>query len=504
MNTQNTPLPWKALRQACGALAFGLLTAMACLPAAAQTISTVAGDGAWGSSNGDGGPATSAQVTNPTCVAVDSAGNLYITDVLSNRVRKVSVVGGIITTIAGDGGPRGFSGDGDLATSAELAGPNGVAVDSVGNLYISDAANHRIRMVNPSGTITTIAGNGIQGFSGDGGAAISAELGNVRGIAVDSAGNLYLADAVNHRIRKVSTSGTITTVAGDGTPAFGGDGNLATSAQLNNPIGITVDNAGNLYIADGNNYRIRKVSPSGTITTVAGNGIQGFSGDGGPATSAKLTTPDSVAVDSVGNLYIADSVGNRIRKVSPSGTITTMAGDGTWGFSGDGGPAASAQLSYPGYVAADNVGNLYIADGNNNRIRKITATVPDAPTSPSATAGNAQATVTWTAPADTGSSPITSYIVTASDGVHTCTATAPATTCTVAGLTNGTAYTFTVVAVSAAGNSVPSAPSNNSVTPMGSLPSTPASVPTLSQWALMLLALGMGTLAALRWQRARG
>jgi sugar lactone lactonase YvrE len=326
------------------------------------TITTVAGNNIWGYS-GDGGPATSASLNFPYGVAVDSAGNVYIADWQNNRIRKVS--GGTITTVAGNGFYR-YSGDSGPATSASLNQPTGVAVDSFGNLYIADWFNNRIRKVS-GGTITTVAGNGRCCFSGDGGSPTSASLNQPQGTAADSAGNLYIADYGNSRVRKVS-GGTITTVAGGGKGPLG-DGGPATSATLGSPVGVAVDSAGNLYIADSWSNRIRKVS-AGTITTVAGNGIGGFSGDGGPATSASLDGPYGAAVDAAGNVYIADWQNNRIRKVS-GGTITTVAGNGNQGFSGDGGPATSASLNQPQGVAVDSVGNLYIADSGNERIRKV-------------------------------------------------------------------------------------------------------------------------------------
>ena len=333
------------------------------------TITTVAGDGAYPPVfSGDGGPATNASLNYPQGMATDAAGNLYIADTSNYRVRKVS--GGVITTVAGDGVYR-FSGDGGPAASAQLNYPNGAAVDSAGNLYIADTNNNRIRKVS-GGIITTVAGNGSPGFSGDGGPAIRASLNQPSGVAVDSAGNLYIADELNSRVRKVS-GGTITTVAGNGGWQFSGDGGPAASASLNYPTGVAVDSTGNLYIADAGNSRVRKVS-GGTITTVAGNGSEGFSGDGGPAAGASLYLPmwppASVAVDLDGNLYVADAYNNRIRRVF-SGTITTVAGNGHPGFSGDGGPPASASLNYPTGVAVDSAGNLYIADAGNERIRKV-------------------------------------------------------------------------------------------------------------------------------------
>jgi uncharacterized protein (TIGR03437 family) len=326
------------------------------------TITTVAGTGASGFS-GEGGPATTASLYYPFGVAVDSSGNLYIADTLNGRIRKVS--GGTITTVAGNGNP-GFSGDGGPATSALLDNPNGVSADSAGNLYIADTFNNRIRKVSGE-TIATVAGNGAPAFSGDGGPATGASLKVPAGVAVDSAGNLYIADSGNGRIRKVS-GGIVTTVAGNGNWGFSGDGGPATSASFANPCGVAVDSAGNLYIADQYNNRIRKVF-GGIITTVAGGGNQGL-GDGGPATSASLNQPDGVVVDSAGNLYIADSYNRRVRKVS-GGTITTVAGNGSTGFAGDGGPATNASVYFPVGVALDSAGNLYIVDGSNSRIRKV-------------------------------------------------------------------------------------------------------------------------------------
>jgi len=333
------------------------------LDATTGVLTLVAGTGAPAFS-GDNGPATSAQLFDPQGLAVDSAGNLYIADSRNNRVRKVS--NGVITTVAGNGLP-GFSGDNGPATSAQLWGPAGVAVDSAGNLYIADKYNFRIRMV-ANGVISTVAGSAAPGFGGDNGPATSAQLTNPLSVAVDSAGSLYIADDFDASIRKVS-NGVITTVAGSWVPGFGGDNGPATSALLSQPRGLAVDSAGNLYIADYGNQRVRKVS-NGVITTVAGNGTQGFSGDNGPAASAQLYYPNGVAVDSAGNLYIADTVNNRIRKVS-GGIITTLAGNGGFSFFGDNGPATSALLFAPANVAVDPAGSLYIADSGNHLIRKV-------------------------------------------------------------------------------------------------------------------------------------
>ena len=329
-------------------------------------ITTVAGNGTFEYS-GDVGPAASAQLNFPSGVAADAAGNLYIADTYNNAVRQVSTTGAI-TTVAGTGA-FGYFGDGGAATSAQLGQPSGLAVDRVGNLYIADTANSSIRKVSPAGTIFAVAGTGISGYSGDGGAAASAQLNLPNGVAVDSAGNLYIADSNNHRIRKVSIDGIMTTVAGTGFAGYSGDGGGALAAQLDQPSGIAVDSAGNLYIADTYNNVIRQVSAGGTITTVAGNGTIGYFGDGGPARNAQLNHPNGVAADRAGNLYIADSDNNSIREVTSAGIITTLAGNGTLGYSGDGGPAASAQLDLPNGVAVDGAGNVYIADALNNAVR---------------------------------------------------------------------------------------------------------------------------------------
>ena len=278
----------------------------------------------------------------------------------------------IITTVAG-GGPNNVP-----AVSANIDNPVGVAFEAAGNLFISVLGNNRIFKVDTSGQLTVVAGIGISGFSGDGGPATSARLSSPYGVAVDGAGNLFIADRFNNRIRKVDTSGIITTVAGNGTFGFSGDGGPATSASLRNPQRVVLDSAGNLFIVDLSNNRIRKVDTSGIITTVAGDGIFGFSGDGGPATSASLRNPTGVALDSAGNLFIADLSNFRIRKVDTSGIITTVAGDGSSGFSGDGGPATSASLRNPFGVAPDGSGNLFISDLSNNRIRKVSFPNPPA------------------------------------------------------------------------------------------------------------------------------
>jgi uncharacterized protein (TIGR03437 family) len=337
------------------------LNAIFRLDAATGVLTVAAGNGTYGDS-GDGGPATSAQLANPYGVAVDAAGNLYIAQQSYPRIRKVS--NGVITTVAGTG-TYGFSGDNGPAVNAQLSGPTGVAVDAAGNLYIADVGSRRIRRIT-NGVIATVAGNGATGYSGDNGPAASAELYYPFGVAVDSAGNLYIADVYNQRIRKVA-NGVITTVAGNGTQGYSGDNGPAAGAELYYPFGVAVDSAGNLYIADTDNNRIRKVA-NGVITTVAGSGGYGLGGDQGPATSAQLTSPIGAAVDASGSLYIADQANLRVRKVA-NGVITTVAGGGS--VADDNRPATSAQLFQPQGVAADSAGGVYIADTHDYRVRKV-------------------------------------------------------------------------------------------------------------------------------------
>jgi sugar lactone lactonase YvrE len=333
----------------------------------AQIINTYAGTGASGYT-GDGGAATAAKLNVQFGVAADAAGNLFIADYNNHCIRKVNPAG-FISTVAGNG-TLGFGGDGGTATAAQLSYPTGVAIDGSGNLYIADFANSRIRRVDPAGIITTVAGN-TSGYSGDGGAATAAQLNQPYALAFDGSGNLYIGDVGNNRIRKITTAGIISTFAGNGTTGFSGDGAAATAAQLYTPYGLAADDGGNLYIADFFNNRIRMVSPAGIISTVAGTGPGSFFGDGGPATAARLNSPSGVAVDGSGNLFIADVNNNRIRKVNPAGIISTVAGTSSYGLSGDGGAATAAQLNNPRCVTVDNAGNLYITDFANDRIRIV-------------------------------------------------------------------------------------------------------------------------------------
>ena len=387
-------------------------------------ITTIAGTGMRGYS-GDQGPATQAELSAPDDVAVDAAGNIFIADTQNNVVRRVDHSTGLISTVAGNGytdiyGMGGFSGDGGPATDAELSWPVSVAVDAAGNLFISDEGNSRIREVNQAtGVITTVVGNGTNGDTGDGGPATSAAISNVCSIVLDVAGDLFLADRYDGVVREVNAAtGEIATIAGvPGSFQFGGDGGPATSATFMTPDGLAVDSAGDLFIADYSTQRVRVVNhTTGVITTVAGNGIQGNTGDGGPATSAEISAVAGICVDVAGNLYIADYPG-LIREVAAgSGTISTIAGNGNFGFAGDGGPAIEAELFVPNDIALDSAGNLVVADTGNQRIRQInagaggvTVTVSQATTAIAVTASTATVldgeTVDLTAtvsPVDTG------------------------------------------------------------------------------------------------------
>jgi len=341
-------------------------------------ISTVAGNGT-DNFHGDGGAATNAGLNYPYGLAVDGTGNLYIADDFNFRVRKVNT-NGIISTVAGNGN-EGFNGNGLVATNSSLyqgalsyypAG--GVAVDAGGNLFIADMYNQRLR-VETYNLLLTVAGNGTTGYSGDGGDAYNAALNRPAGVAIDASGNIYIADTYNSRIRKVDVNDIITTVAGNGNIGVAGDGGNATNAYLYNPTGVAVDNAGDLFIADMGNNRIRKVDAHGIITTVAGNAFAAYAGDGGAATNASLSSPYGVAVDAYGNLFIADSENQRIRMVNASGIITTVAGGGS-GYVVDGIAATNAILSRPNGVAVDAAGGLYIADTYHYRIRKVTPQGP--------------------------------------------------------------------------------------------------------------------------------
>jgi uncharacterized protein (TIGR03437 family) len=391
------------------ALAWTPAARAAAAPGVVYQIETVAGS----ANMGDGGPATAAQISNIQGVAVDRWGNLYLSDTDNHRVRMVSA-SGVISTLAGTG-VAGFSGDGGPASAAQLNLPYGLAADLAGYVYVADLGNDRVRRIGPDGVIATVAGNGIHGSSGDGGAAIGAQLLTPRNVAVDTAGNFYFSEFDGHRVRKVTPAGIISTVAGTGVAGFGGDGFPAVNAQLAFPAGLAVDRLGALYIADSQNQRVRKILAGGVISTVvggspatalqtpvaiavdtagtlyaadmsdlvhsytaagawiivAGTGQPGFSGDGGPSASAQLTAAHDLAVDLNGALYIADGV--RIRKVA-SGQIQTVAGDGYLHAIGDGGLATNALLSQPSAIVLNGAGSLYIADTGTQRVRQVLPT----------------------------------------------------------------------------------------------------------------------------------
>ncbi|MHB1889723.1 MAG: NHL domain-containing protein, partial [Acidimicrobiales bacterium] len=356
------------------------------------------------------------ELFDPSGLALSSNGDLYIADSGNNRIRMVSP-SGVITTVAGTG-VAGFSGDGGPATQAELSFPTAIALSSTGALLIADGGNRRVREVSPTGTITTVAGNGTLGLSGDGGPATQAGLSEPLGVAAGP-GGIYVADAWNDVVRRILPSGVIETVAGaadglqfpvavalnaagdifvadwsnrvievtpsgaartvagTGVAGFSGDGGPAVKAELDRPSGLAVAPNGDLYIADSGNNRVRMVSPNGIITTIAGTGVAGFSGDGGPAVKAELNDPEGLAIGPGGGLYIADSHNQRIREVLPGGAIRTVAGNGEVGYTGEGVPALSAALNYPAGVALDSSGNLYIADDGECDVDEVSAATGD-------------------------------------------------------------------------------------------------------------------------------
>ena len=342
----------------------------------AQIINLFAGTHVSGYT-GNNGPATAAECFAPAGIAADAAGNVYISDLGNSVIRKVTP-DGVIHTIAGTG-VAGFGGDSGPASAALLNQPTSVTVDQYGNVFFTDDNNNRVRKIDLSGNISTVAGNGFAGYGGDGFQATSAELNSPTGVAVDHIGNIYIADANNQLIRRVDTAGIITLFAGSGTAGYGGDGGYAGGAALNYPSGVAVDTLGNVYIVDRGNAMIRKVFPTGYIsryagdTTISGAPSFGFGGDGGLSDHALLNSPTEAVVAPDGSLYFADYNNHRIRKIMPNGSISTYAGNGTSGYSGNGGNAADAELAGPYGVAVDNTGKVYLTDEINNVAQVIGA-----------------------------------------------------------------------------------------------------------------------------------
>jgi uncharacterized protein (TIGR03437 family) len=336
-------------------------------------IVTVAGDG-YAHSVGDGGPAIVAQLYQPSALTLDSTGNLFIADSGTERVRQVTR-DGAITTLAGTGVAARGTADGSPAGNVALNTPMGVAMDSSGAVLLADTYNHRVLLVTPARAIRAVAGTGTSGASPEGTLPLLAQLRGPRAVCVDRSGNLYgtlyIVDTSNHRVLRLSPGGTLQTAAGNGSPGSAGDEGAARFAQLNTPGACATDSAGNLFIADTANHAIRKVNPAGVISTVAGAGIAGSSGDEGAATAARLASPRGVVADDMGDIFIADTGNHRIRQVTPDGVIHSLAGSGAPGFSGDGGPAAGALLNGPQGLFLDGAGDLYFADTGNNRIRRL-------------------------------------------------------------------------------------------------------------------------------------
>ncbi len=337
----------------------------------AQIITTIAGTGVAGNT-GDGGPAINAKIRGPIGICCDKKGIIYFSDD-SYKIKKISSTG-ILSTFAGTGFP-GYSGDGGSATDAQIYGCVGIVADKTGNIYFSDFNEHVIRKIDTAGIITTIAGIGSLGFGGDGGPATDATLHAPGFLTIDRKGNIYFSDITNNRIRKINTAGIITTFAGTGATGYNGDGIPATDASIFQPSGIAVDSGNNIYIADQYNGRIRKVDTAGMISTIAGNGTAGYSGDGGPATNALVWGLEGMIVDSGNNIYFADVGNYRVRKISANGIINAIAGNGIMGYAGDGGNPLAGSFETPTDIAIANNGNLYITDRADNRIRAISYNV---------------------------------------------------------------------------------------------------------------------------------
>jgi hypothetical protein len=455
----------------------GATVALGVNPAAAtpDVINTVAGTGTAGFS-GDSGQAVQAELHQPAGIALAAdRGGYLIADAVNHRVRHVAP-NGIITTIDGNGTPGGL-GDGGPATSASLNSPLGVAVRGDGAVLIADTGNHRVRMVSPGGVITTVAGMGY-GFSGDNGPATSARLAYPYGVAVRKDNSFLIADWGNNRIRQVGTGGNISTVVGSSTSGSTGDGGPASAALLSNPTDVEVTAGGGFLITDAANNRIRRVWPSGSISTVAGTGVSGFSGDNGPATAAMITYPHSVTEMSDGGFAFTEKSNRRVRRVAPGGTITTLAGTGAGGSSGDGGPPSAATMTTPWGIAETLDGDILFADHVSNRVRRITrlSTVPSAPTGVVATVtGTSSASVSFT-PGFDGDSPVTSFTVSCTlnpGGGGAVQVTGAGSPIVVAGLTPGQAYRCQVRATNMNGSS-PFSGFSNTFTP--GVPKAPTAV----------------------------
>ena len=354
-------------------LLFCLLLLSLTQPSPAQIITTYAGmAGPPYGVSGDGGPALNAHLGSMyhSSVAFDAAGNMYIPESGNNTIRKVDATG-IITTIAGTG-TIGYTGDGGPALSATLYHPGPIIVDNAGNIIFADQNEEVLRQIDAAGNITTVSAAFTGGCSGEGVPLSQAVFVGVVGLAKDNAGNIYVSDQDCNTVRKISTTRIVTTVAGNGTLGFSGDGGPATAAQLDYPCQVGIDNAGNIYIPDAGNNRIRKVNTSGIITTIGGDGVRNSSGDGGPAALAEFALPESICVDNAGNIYVAENASYEVRKIDPSGIVTDYAGNRTYGYSGDGGPASQAQVTEIENIDQDAGGNIYVVDYYNQVIRKVT------------------------------------------------------------------------------------------------------------------------------------
>lgn len=351
---------------------------------AGSIVRTFAGSGVQGDS-GDGGPATAANIYLPGDIDIDGQGNVFVAVVRNHRVHRIDITTGIITTVAGTGvegsGDGVADGDGGLAVNAKLARPRELARDPAGNLYFVELNANRLRRIDAhTGIIHTVAGGGAEGFSGDGGPAAAAKLARPHGVAIDGSGNIYVADFNNHRIRRIdAATGNIATIAGSGTPTYSGDGGLAVNASVNFPAAGVFDPAGNYVFCDAGNHRVRRIDlTTGVISTVAGTDVGAHGGDGGLAVEASFVSPQAIAYDAYGNLYIADAPGHRVRRVDAvTGIITTIAGTGVAGFSGDGGLASDATFNNPRALAVDWKRNrLYVGDGLNERFRVFDLPLP--------------------------------------------------------------------------------------------------------------------------------